>query len=181
MSNNTVTKASELSGLFIYQDPKRGTVFYDILTRKGYVLTSSDVKKYVLYSSTFSIAIAIAVLAHTLFHLPISYAVILFAFIYILSELIFRFTFFYKLPVAENWTPNKKDNLVTSFAKNYSKARLIILIVLLLILTILMPIYAKVSNLDQLSTIGAYIVSAITAIFAIINIIALITKNKNNL
>ena len=45
MPKNNITKASDLSGLFIYQDPKKGTVYYDILTKKGYVLTSSDVKK----------------------------------------------------------------------------------------------------------------------------------------
>lgn len=181
MPNNSIKKASDLNGLFIYQDPKKGTIFYDILTRKGYVLTSSNVRKYILFSSSFSIALVIAILGYTLFQLKIVPTLIVFVLAYLLLEIFFRVTFIYKLPVADNFKTFKKDNIFMSLAKNYSATRLIILIVLLLVLTILMPLYAKIANLDQVSTIGSYIISILTFVFAIISIIGLITKKKNNL
>ena len=180
MPKNNLSKASDLNGMFIYQDPKKGTVYYDILRKKGYVLTSSDVKSYVLYSSASSVALVAAVFAYMLFSFNILTSFLVFLGVYIIMSLLFRFNFLYKLPEADNWKPYKKDSIFVSIGKSYSNTRLTILIILLILITILMPLYAHMANMDQTNTIASYIVSVLTGVYAIINVIALIKKKRDN-
>lgn len=180
MPKNSISKASDLNGLFIYQDPKKGTVYYDIFSKKGYVLTSSDVKKYVLYSSSLFIGLVAAALAYALFNTGIVPAALIFVVVYVILEIIFRVSFLYKLPKAENWKPFKKDSIFVAIAKMYSTTRLAILIGLLILITILMPVYANMAQMDNVNKYGSYIIAAATGIYAIINIIALIQKKQNN-
>ncbi|MBQ1287199.1 MAG: hypothetical protein IIY22_01440, partial [Erysipelotrichaceae bacterium] len=60
MPKRRIIKASDLSGIFIYQDPKKGTIYYDILSRKGYILTSSDVSTYTIYTAMLPLCLVLA-------------------------------------------------------------------------------------------------------------------------
>ena len=177
----SVLKASDLSGLFIYQDKRRGTVYYDIFSRKGYILTSSDVKTYLLYTAMLPICIIVAFIITSAANMTYVSAFFIFIAMYLLAAIIFRITFFYKLPEATNWRPAKKENIFLSLARTYSKQRLIVLIILLLLLTIIMPIYAKMEGFTGINFYLTYFISALTAIAAIITFIALIMKSKNDL
>ena len=179
MTRRNDIKASELSGLFIYQDPKKGTIFYDILTRKGYVLTSKDVKKYVLYTSLFPISVLVSIFVMSTFKLSFVQTALVFAGIYLIGAIYARFMFFYKLPVADKWKPFKKESIVSQLANNYSSTRLIILLILLLLLTVMMPIYPSVTEMNTLNQYACYILSGVTAVFAILTIMALIKQKRN--
>lgn len=173
-------KTSDLNGLFIYQDPKSGTVYYDILTKKGYVLTTSDIKTYTIYSSMFSLCLLLSMGLTYFANIKLTTALIIFVLLYIGSELLFRFAFFYKLPEADNFKPFKRDSIITMFAKKLSVQRLIVLIILLVALVILMPIYANMSNFTGLELYITYIIEALLIAGTIISIAALISKKKNN-
>lgn len=179
MPQRRIVKASDLSGLFIYQDPKRGTVYYDILSRKGFILTSSDVKTYTLYTAMLPLCMIAALLCTSFFHITYVSALLIFIALYLLAAIAFRIFFFYKLPEAENWKPRKRDNIIVSMATNFSKARLIILIFLLLALTVLMPAYAVIEKLDGFNLYASYILAFLTAIGSIIAFLALIRKVKD--
>ena len=146
MANRRIIKASDLSGFSIFQDPKRGTIFYDIISRKGYILTSSDVRTYTLYTAMLPLSIVIAVLAMSMFNLNYVTTFFIFLGLYLISFLAYRFAFFYKLPEATNWKKVKKESVFLYLARGYSKARLGVLIFLLAALTILMPIYAMLDG-----------------------------------
>ncbi|MBQ6335108.1 MAG: hypothetical protein IJI46_08585 [Erysipelotrichaceae bacterium] len=180
MPNRRIIKARDLAGIFIYQDPKQGTIFYDIFSRKGYILTSSDVKTYSLYTTIFPLSIIVAFGAMSLFNLNYLVTAIVFALAYLLGALAFRFMFFYKLPEAKNWKPVKKESIFLYLARGYSVTRLVILICLLIALSILMPIYANVSGYQGINLYGSYLVGAAALLGAIITIISLILKLKNN-
>ena len=181
MPKRRIIKANDLTGLFIYQDPKRCTIFYDIITRKGYIITSSDVKTYTIYSAMLPLAIIVAFLIGSLFNLSTLSSFIIFLALFVLYEGAFRIMFFYKLPVAEKWKPVKKENIIMYLARGYSETRLLILIVMLILLSILMPLYANSEHFSGLNLYVVYGVTIVTFIGAIISIIALITKKKNNL
>ena len=173
-------KASELSGLFIYQDPKRGPVFYDIFTRNGYILTSSDVRIYSIYAAMLPMCLIVSLAMVSLFGLPYTNALIVFAAMMILSEIFFRIFFFYKLPMIENYKRPKKDNIVVSFAKDYSRTRLYILIFLLAALSVLMPYYAYMEGMSGFNLYAAWGVGIICFAGVIVSILALIVKARNN-
>ena len=97
MPQRRMIRANDLSGLFIYQDPKRGTVFYDYLTRKGYILTSSDVGMYTLYQMMLPLCLLAALGVVSFIGVSYPTALIVFLVLFILSEILFRIFFFYKL------------------------------------------------------------------------------------
>ena len=171
-------KANELSGIWIYQDPKKGTVFYDILTGKGFSLVSKDVKTYALYLACLPSAILLAYIVQLIFKTSPGITILIGFIIYLVLELLFRFFFFYKLPEVENWKRPKKDNVVVELAKKYPRGRLFILLFFLVALTVCMLIYAKMENMQGLLLIAMYILSIGTAIGSIIVILAIIKQNK---
>ncbi|MCR5096421.1 MAG: hypothetical protein K6A70_06755 [Erysipelotrichaceae bacterium] len=180
MPQRKIIKASDLSGMYIYQDPKRGTIFYDIITRKGYILTSSDVKTYTIFTAMLPLCLVLALGMLSLFPNNYVIPVICFLVMFITYQVLFRILFFYKLPVAEKWHPLKRENIFISMARNFSKPRLLLLIGMLTVLSILMPIYTKMQNLSGINLYASYIVEALTVIVDFISIIALSVKIRNN-
>ncbi len=180
MANSRIIKAKDLSGLSIYQDPKRGTIFYDIFTKKGYILTSSDVKTYTIYTAMLPLCFIVAFAAMSLFKLDYIVALIIFLVLFIAVMILFRVKFFYTLPEAEGFKPVKRENIFVYIARTFPKNRLIVLIMMLVALTILMPIYANMENVEGVNLYGSYVVSAATLIGAIICTIALVVKNRND-
>lgn len=180
MPNRRIIKASDLSGIFIYQDPKRGTIFYDIFSRKGYILTSSDVNTYTVYTAMFPLCVVLALLSIQIFHIGYFAACLVFLALYILASVYFRATFFYKLPVAKNFKPVKKESVFLYMARGYSRQRLIILSLLLLALTVLMPFYALQEHYEGINLYACYIMALATLVGLIITVVSLIIKTKNN-
>ena len=180
MPQRKIIKASDLSGMYIYQDPKRGTIFYDIITRKGYILTSSDVKTYTIFTAMLPLCLVLALGMLSLFPNNYVIPVICFLVMFITYQVLFRVLFFYKLPVAEKWHPLKRENIFISMARNFSKPRLLLLIGMLTVLSILMPIYTKMQNLSGINLYASYIVEALIVIVDFISIIALSVKIRNN-
>ena len=180
MPQRKIIKASDLSGMYIYQDPNRGTIFYDIITRKGYILTSSDVKTYTIFTAMLPLCLVLALGMLSLFPNNYVIPVICFLVMFITYQVLFRVLFFYKLPVAEKWHPLKRENIFISMARNFSKPRLLLLIGMLTVLSILMPIYTKMQNLSGINLYASYIVEALTVIVDFISIIALSVKIRNN-
>lgn len=180
MANRRIIKASDLSGFSIFQDPKRGTIFYDIISRKGYILTSSDVRTYTLYTAMLPLSIVIAVLAMSMFNLTYVTTFFIFLGLYLIAFLAYRFAFFYKLPEATNWKKVKKESVFLYLARGYSSTRLIILICLLAALAVLMPVYALMEHYEGVNLYSSYIMGGGAAIAAIAVIISLILKLKNN-
>ena len=180
MSERKIIKTKDLAGLTIYQDPKRGTIFYDIFTKKGFILTSSDVKTYTIYTSMMPLCFIVAFALSSLFSLGYIATIIIFLVLFIAMMILFRVKFFYTLPEAENWKPVKRENIFVSMAMNYSRNRLIALILMLMALTILMPLYANMEKYDNINLYGSYAIAVVTLIGAIICTISLVVKIRND-
>ena len=174
-----IIKTRDLSGLNIYQDPKRGTIFYDIFTQRGFILTSSDVKTYTVYSSMLPLSFIVAFAITSLFRLDYIATIIIFLVIYAAVMILFRVNFFYKLPEAENWKPFKRENIFVWMATNFSRSRLIMLLLMLIALSVLMPLNAYLEKAEGINLYGTYAVTAVTIVGAIITVIALIKKIRN--
>ena len=180
MPQRKIIKASDLSGMYIYQDPKRGTIFYDILTRKGYILTSSDVKTYTIFTAMLPLSLVLALGTLSLFPGNYLIPVIFFLVMFITYQILFRVLFFYKLPVAENWHKLKRENIFVSMARSFSKTRLLLLIGMLTALSILMPLYTRMENLQGINLYASYAIELFTVIVDFVAIISLTIKIRNN-
>lgn len=178
MAKRNTIKASELNGLSIYHEPKKGTIFYDIFTRRAFILTNGDVQNYFLYSAVLPMSILLSFTAMSLFSLSYVDVIIIFLIAYILGAVLFRIFFFYKLPEIKNWTPPKREGLANYMAKNFSRKRLLVLICLLLALAVLMILYAYQQGYTGLNLYASYLLSAVTSILAGYSILAIFKQKE---
>lgn len=174
-------KVSDLKGLNIYHDPKKGTILYDWLTKKGYQLTTSDIGKYSLSQAFLPVAIVLVYFFYNYIKLDIVRSVILSLIAYVLMKLAYRFLFLNKLPFIPNYKRPDEGKFFINAAKNYSKIRLIIIIILSIILIGVTVVFMLTSKLQQLETIG--IILLIVAAVALLGfaIITLSVKKNNDI
>lgn len=172
-----IQKATDLKGLFIYHDEHHGTVYYDLITRNGYILTSRDVKGYTLSVSFIPLT---AVVFYFCLHFKLNtiISVLIALGFYILLQAIYRITFLYKLPCVENYNIKKRKSLSENLMKNYSKQRLIVLVIFLVLLVGTMVAYILTSGFTGILVYALWAVTCATFIFLLIVISALIKKNK---
>lgn len=180
MARRKQTKASELKGMNIYQDPKHGTVYYDWLTRKGYQLTTSDVKWYQISQGFLPIAVIVAYVCNVLIHLTLSASIIIGLIAYVLMKMVFRLKFLNTLPFVENYKKSNKDNIFQNAAKNYSKQRLAVLAILAVALVGCTIAYILLEKPTGTAMIGMYVLLIAAVAMAIYSIVALIIKKKND-
>ena len=173
-------KASELTGINIYQDPKHGTVLYDWITKRGYQLTSSDVKWYNISQSFILIGIICAYACFVLFKFDLVPSIIIGAIVYFIVRMIYQIKFLNNLPYIENYTRPDKGNIFTNAAKTYSKQRIIVLIVLAVALFGVTLAYLIGVNPQGSERIGIYILLVGSIILLGFAIITLIYKKNNH-
>jgi len=171
-------KASDLKGLNIYQDPKKGTVLYDFITKKGYQLTTSDVGKYSLSQAFLPVAVVLTYGLYSFGNLNMRASIIISIIAYILMRLIYRFKFLNNLPYIENYQLPDNGNIFINASKKYSKLRLIALMVLALALTVLTIIYLLTSNLSGIEYYGVIALVVISILLLVFATITLIIQNK---
>lgn len=169
----------DLEGIFIVQDPKRGTLFHDIYTKSYYVLGKSDLKDYLSYSSSLPLCIITPVVLSIFFKLSIITLIVMVVGILAITEIFFRKKFIYNLPKLDNYVPPKKEKLLLRIANSYSTKRFILIIVLSVALAACFAIYIKVEDLQGLYVYSTYTFLVATIIFSIVMIVALIYKISN--
>jgi len=163
---------NEINGLFIYHEKNIGTIWYDIFTKKGYIMVNSDFKQYALYTMVLPAAILIALMLYMIAKVGLVLSIVAFLVISIAGEVYFRFAFFYKLPVAKNWDKPSKQNITTKFAEKYSSSKLTILMILLYAIFILSVGDIFIENVTAPGIYLNIIMGAASLIFAIIVTIA---------
>lgn len=179
MANKKQRKASDLRGLNIYQDPKRGTIWYDYLTRKGYQLTSAEVGKYSLSQGFLPVAIVITYFVYRYTNFDIVRSIIIGVIAYVFMRMLYRVLFLNKLPAIDNYERPDKGNLIVNAAKNYSSIRLKILIVMALGLigvTVAYILLYKPTGTEKIAMIILIVASVAMLLFPII---VLANKKKN--
>ena len=173
-------KPKDLVGLSIYQDPKKGTIWYDFITKRTFVITNSDVKTYMIYTSMFSVCILAAFASMSFFSFSYVDALIVFVVLFLLSMVLFRIFYFYKLTEIEGYKLPKRENIIASMASIYSQGRLTALVFLLLALSVAMPLYAITSKMTGVSLYGSYVLAGIALIGSVLSVLALLKQRKLN-
>lgn len=173
MARRKKLEAKDLGGLFIYQDPKKGCVYYDVFTKKGFVITNSDVKTYNVYSLSLPIGI-MAVYVLTLIGIEFWTSALVGLAVYIVLKLIFRFKFLYTLPEIPNYKKGQKESIFETLSKKYGTVRLLILSLLFIAIVVVTIINTKVSNFEGINLYLNYILAGAVCVVAVVFIIALL-------
>lgn len=168
----------KISGLFIYKDPKKGTVYYDIFTKNGYNLTSSDFESYSKFTILKLMSLFSVFLFMELFKMDITSSILIAIVLFICIEIISRKTFLEKLPKIQNYQPIKKDKIHVSFAKSMGKSKLIITSILALVLSVLIAVYAYTEGYQGINLVISLILSLIMFALAVIGVLAIFHKES---
>ena len=179
MANKSKMKVSELEGTFIYHDPKYGTLWYDIFTKRAFQLVSSDIPHYQIYTGALPFSFVVAYFAYYWFKLNFGLCTLLGIGFYVIAILCARFFFFYKLPEVKNWQKIDKPNLIERLATTYTRPRLGILAFCFVGLSISMILLARMDAMTGFSLYAIYALSAICVVGFITVLIAIFRQNSN--
>lgn len=130
-------KKKELGGLFVFNDEKTNqTVYFDILKKQAYIITSEKEQKYAIYATRYIIEVAIAIFICSNYKLSYYWGIGVFVVAFIIGELIFRYKYLYKLPILKHFQKKKKEAFFIRISKNTSMSRALIITILSIVLAV---------------------------------------------
>lgn len=180
MAKKSTNQAANVRGLNIYKDSYGRSVFYDRLTKCGYLITPKDANLYALYSKRLIIPIFIFVLifestiAGVTLGLSESIFVCLAA--VMMMEVLFRFHYLKGLTPIPNFKPTAKEDFITRMTKDMPKGMLIFKAILYFALAVLLILLAYSENYDMELFSLCVIVSFIVVIIGIVYLISYLKK-----
>ena len=170
--------SNQLNGMMLYHEPKR-TVYYDIFSKKGYIINNAEAREYLLYSTRYS---GMGLLGFFIFYATNNLVVSLVCAVVglVLLEVLFRFKFLYKLPSINNYKRPKKAGYVAETAERDSYFKIILLIVCGILFALMIGSYMSNGLYDTtLTTILAYALVYGSLFISMLNVLALFKKIKN--
>ena len=171
-----------VSGFSIYQDKHGRDVYYDFITKNGYLILESNVTKFNFYQKRLIIPlIAFALLLNYRignFHINLLTAGIVALIILAGFEFFFRFRFLRSLTTIPNFVPQRKISYFDQINEKNEKNVLLIKALLYILFGVLLAIYTYQQKMDTFETILMLIISLVIAIYGIIYLVALAKRKK---
>lgn len=164
----------KIVGANIYYDKKGNPIYYDFLTKKGYMLRDHNLKDYRMYSNRFIFSFGFGILVEMFLKMPLL-AVLSGVIALIVLEILFRKKFLPSLSLVGNFKKEKEESLIVKMAQT-DVSKLIAKIICYLLISILLIVNLKMEGYEGLFAIASYLISAITLLIAILNLLALFKK-----
>lgn len=165
-----------LSGRNIYTDKSGRAIYYDMITKKGYLVDKKRENAAQFFKNRFVILLFAAILFGGTFMTWLQ-AAIAWAVMVVIAEISFRFGFLKKLEVVTDINFEHRVSALQYIVENKGKGKIVALIVLYLLLAVLVMLNAYTEKYS----IGLFVFSGGIAVvgiyFAVLHIIAL-TKIK---
>ena len=136
---------TKVTGFNIYKDKKDRDIYYDMLTKEGYVITKYEVSKLNFYQKRFILPLIIFSLTYTINIFGFKFGIIgagAAAFLtFVCAEYFFRFRFLNSMMVVPNFVPDKQENYFHQLANSSSLSSLIVKGLLYIALGILLVVF----------------------------------------
>ena len=174
---------TKVTGFNIYKDKLNRDIYYDFLTKEGYVINSKNLSKFNFYKKRFIIPVILFALTYTLniagFEFGIAGASALAVISIIVTEFIFRFKFLKSAITVPNFVPNKKENYFHQLAESSDFLALVIKGILYIILGISLVIFGYQESFETIEWIACIIITVILIIVGFFQFYAAIIKKSN--
>ncbi len=181
MSKKKYTKPVEkirLSGRNIYTDKRKRTIYYDWVTKKGYLIEKKNENSALFFKNRFVVILFAAILFGATF-LTWQQAVIAGAVMLALAEVTFRISFLKKLEPVTDVDFEKRISALEYIVTEKEEGRVIALAVLYLAFAVLVILNA----IQQKYAVGLMVFSGCLALvgvyFSVLHVIALVKIRKN--
>ena len=134
-----------LSGRNIYTDKKGRVIFYDMITKKGYLVDKKHENSALFFKNRFVVLLFAAILFGATF-LTWLQAAVAWAVMMAIAEFAFRRGFLKKLEVVNDVDFERRVSALQYIVENKAKGKVIVLIVLYLLLAVLVILNAYVEK-----------------------------------
>lgn len=135
-----------LSGRNIYTDKKGRVIFYDMITKKGYLVDKKHENSALFFKNRFVVLLFAAILFGATF-LTWLQAAVAWAVMMAIAEFAFRRGFLKKLEVVNDVDFERRVSALQYIVENKAKGKVIVLIVLYLLLAVLVILNAYVESI----------------------------------
>lgn len=165
-----------LSGRNIYTDKKGRVIYYDRITKKGYLVDKERENAAQFYKNRMVVILFAAILCGATF-MTVTQAVIGWAVLMLLAEISFRFGFLKKLEAVTDVDFERRVSALQYIVENKGRGKTIALIVLYLLLAVLVVLNAYIEKYSIGLLVFSGGIAFVGIYFAVLHIIAL-TKMK---
>ncbi|MFR9147453.1 MAG: hypothetical protein ACLVJ4_12575 [Mediterraneibacter sp.] len=181
MSKKNKTKPVEkirLSGRNIYTDKKGRTIYYDFVTRQGYLVDKKNENSAQFYKNRLVVILFAAILFAGTFLTWIQ-AVVAWAVMMAVAEVMFRRSFLKKLEKVTDVDFEKRVSALQYTMENKETGRIILLAVLYLALAVLVVLnaYMEKYSLELLILSGG--IALVGVYFSVLHFVALIKQHMD--
>lgn len=179
MSKKNRTKPVEnirLSGRNIYTDKKGRVIYYDFITKQGYLVEKKQENSAQFFKNRFVILLFAAILFGATFLTWIQ-AVIAWAVMMALAEVMFRCSFLKKMEKVTDVKFERRISALQYTMESKSKGKIGILAFLYLLLAVLVVLNAYVEKYSLKLVILSGFVALVGVYFSILHVVALIKLN----
>ncbi|WP_071441550.1 hypothetical protein [Traorella massiliensis] len=171
-----------VSGFSIYKDRHGRDVYYDFITKNGYLILESNVSQFNFYQKRLIIPlIAFALLLNYRigsFYIDIYMATAVAIIVLLAFEFFFRFRFLKSLTVIPNFKPERKTSYLEQINEKNEKSSLFLKAILYILFGVLLAIYSYQKELNDIEFITMLIISLVICIYGIIYLVALAKRKK---
>lgn len=166
-----------ISGYHIYQDKQKRNVYYDIFTKKAYILRPSAMKQYNFYSKRLFFPIIVFVLCYSIqfgeIKLGIAGSLSAAALIFAIIECFFRFRFLASLSISTHFVPYGKSSFLSRLQEGSTKSDLIVRGCLYSAFGILLIIYGFLAEFTNIELTGCIMVSILLIGYGLLHLFAI--------
>lgn len=172
MSKKQQVPKTQLSGRNIYTDKKKRVIYYDGLTKRGYVVEKKDEGKIFFFQNRLVIILFAAILCAGTFLTWVQATLVGVALLAIV-EVYYRSSFFKKLEVATEVDFERKLTPLQSILARKSKEKVIALIVLWAVFAVLVLVNAYMEQYSMGLTVLSVGLAIMGGYFCVLHIVAL--------
>lgn len=166
-----------LSGRNIYTDKKGRVIYYDMITKKGYLVDKKSENSAVFFKNRFVVILFAAILFGATF-LSVIQAVIAWAVMMVLSEFAYHMSFLKKLEPVTDVDFERRVSALQYIMENKEKGRIIVLIILYFLFSVLVLLNAYTEEYSTKLWVFSGCLAVVGVYFGVLHIIALIKMNN---
>lgn len=172
MAKNS-SKSGNISGRNIYLDRRGQTVYYDMFSKKGYIIDSNAENKFYIYRNRY-ILIALAVMLVGEYFPSWNQAIIAGLAVCVLAEIMYRIKFLPSLRQTTKFDRGAKRTLLKAIIEANDFKKTVLRAVLYIAFAVLIVINALMMNAETPIIVICVALSIFGAYNAIVNIMAII-------
>ena len=169
---STPHETIRLSGRNVYTDKRKRTIYYDRLTKQGYLIHKQNENRMLFFQNRFVIILFAAILCAGTF-LSWTQAVLAGVITAVLVEVYFRMSYLKKLEVAEDVDFERRVSSLQYIIDNKSRSKVVALAVLYLLFAVLIVLNAYMEQYSMGLNVLSGLLAVVGLYCSILHMVAL--------